>query len=309
MKSSFVLLVVFLAFGCSGNIDQQMNRFRGDAINNGGKGVECDLGYIRSIELLDYFEANVAVPPRPQKLGEGSLKEKFDLVMKRLSRLDPERAARYVSQRNSFDSDSHFVEGPLEELPDTGDVALPENCHLKQIAIRRKAIYPGDKRYVIDGGLWKRLSNEQKVGLMLHEFAYGETSDLGQKNSVKARLYTGFLASAAFETMTADEYKEFSDNIFKREYTAVFKAGKFTFSVKAGEKVEVLLTELLLHKGLGELHWGLSHDKPKWLQIDLKTGLLTGTPSLEDIGLSKLRLFVQDGDAGAIALLEIQVEN
>lgn len=312
MRNLLVWMAIFLISACGNNLDTHFEKSqKGDGGNNGGKGVECETPQGRTLELLDFYEANHLATPLIQDLGpvDATEAERFEYVMHRLALLDIERADFYRSLYASFSDHALFVEGPLEDIPDTGIVQIPSNCKLKQMAIRRKPLFPKDKRYIIDQGLWNRLLPDQRLGLKLHEFVYGEAADLGQKNSKKARVFTGYLASNAFSNMDQDKYELLKEETFKAEFSATFKQDHFVFDSKVGSLFEIKLKDLLKHQGSGNLTWALSEPKPQWLQLDTKKEKLTGVPTTNDIGKTATRLIVQDGAAGAITVVEIEVRD
>ena len=92
---------------------------------------------------------------------------------------------------------SLFPEKELVGVPDSKHVFKPEdkNCEVRQIAIRRNEASVVTKRFVIDEKLWKKPSERDKAGLILHEIIYEHLFKLGEEDSVKARSINGYIFS------------------------------------------------------------------------------------------------------------------
>lgn len=186
----------------------------GHEVGNGGDAIVCkssypDLGGGRS-GLLDYYEARKVRGWTINFQGAHNVGERVTLAISRLKKLDPDRAALYLDYAASFSDEAQLIPDLyLPNLPDDGPVSLPgADCEVRQLAIQRKPSMFGDKRYVIDEGIWTGLDDDSKAGLILHEIIYRETVDLGHKTSAAARYLNALLASNAISRLSRNAYAE-----------------------------------------------------------------------------------------------------
>lgn len=167
---------------------------------NGGGAVVCrdGSGIINRAELLDYYEAR-SIRGLTLDLGgdELSLEQKVEHVLRRLERLDPERAGIYRADAAFFFANvGHPTDTVLIPLPDTDGTYFPRGCVYEQLAIHFPSL-PHDSTppYVVNGDLWAHLSDTDRAGLVLHEIIYNEASSLGQENSRATRYFNARLSS------------------------------------------------------------------------------------------------------------------
>lgn len=189
--------------------------FAGNEGGNGGDGIYCPESTTASarVVLLDYFEMNDLV------LGPSSNEwEKVSFVLKRMARVNPNRARLYEEGLKNFLFETKFVRGTrLPDIPDQGNVAFPRKCELRQLAIQETSYYFGENyhswntirpgRYTIDADLWDLMDADSKAGLILHELIYREGANIRQhKNSRMVREMNRLLSSYEMEGIPREEY-------------------------------------------------------------------------------------------------------
>jgi hypothetical protein len=182
----------------------------GQEVGNGGDAVVCrDAGgAVTSAELLDYYEAR-ELRGIIKDLGPPDLAidAKVALVLDRVARLSPKRAAHYRHQAGEFMSEARFLSGvDLVEVPDSDHLAFPHGCRVEQLAIQKQPEFAEDKRYTINQDIWDKLDGDSRAGLILHEIIYREAFEQGATDSVGARYLHSRLAEASGATLTQPEF-------------------------------------------------------------------------------------------------------
>jgi hypothetical protein len=287
----------------------------GDVAGNGGDIVICQERSKVTYRMLDLYEGMKAQPPLNPDLATASYKvlEKVNYALDRLGRLDPARAAYYRGHANKFLSEVEWISSgkPLDDVPDSGYVKLPPQCHLAQIAIRRPTFHQSIKPFLVDKRLWDapEFDDDQKAGLILHEAVYGELIQLGHKNSINARLFNRFLCSNAFEHMSDQEYATLTQKVFTFVAKLEFVKEKFDFDAVAGVESTIDLPSLLKAKIPGALSWMVLPDL-EWIDLDKKKEIVTINPPLSAAGTTvSVSVIVRQNDGGAISQLNIQVKS
>lgn len=185
----------------------------GRTVGNGGDAVVCEDSKqnLQSIELLDFYEGRILKGIVTDLGGDDlSVDQKITLALARLQRVSPERAQRYSKDVAHFFEETLFLEDSrLQDIPDTGNIVIPRNCRIAQIANQSAPLYSDDKRYVIDRHLWDALDNTGRAGLILHEVIYKEALELGHQNSVSVRSLNANLCSRRIESMSIQQYTAF----------------------------------------------------------------------------------------------------
>jgi hypothetical protein len=189
----------------------------GRTVGNGGDVIVCEnqAGEMQSIELLDFYEGRVLKGIQTE-LGEASwsIERKIAYALERMKRVSPARAERYAKDAATFFEETLFLDdATLEDIPDTGNIVIPRNCKVQQIANQSPPLYPEDKRYVIDRHLWNALDNNGRAGLILHEVIYREALELKHDNSVSVRFLNANLSSRKIESMTVQQYTKFLQDL------------------------------------------------------------------------------------------------
>ncbi len=166
--------------------------FAGNRVGNGGNVLVCP----GKIQLLDFYEAG--------KLSATKSKDHKDLLDERLSNLAraaPKLADQYRRRVKSIMDEIEFKKDvALSEVDDSFHAFKPSdpNCKIRQIAIRQD-VPVGDKRFVFDKGLWDKLSEHDRAGLILHEIIYEHFAKLGATDSRKARRMNAYIFSTEIE--------------------------------------------------------------------------------------------------------------
>ncbi len=179
--------------------------YAGHEVGNGGNGVVCGA----SVELLDVYEARVL---RGLEFAAVNGQDPFTIALSRtavLEKIDPRSAKIYAKFIEKLRSDISFEKkltlGPID---DSKHVFVPKDrsCKVRQLAVLRKSVLPGEKVVLIDEGLWAKLSIRDKAGLLLHEAIYKHLADLDEKTSVNARYFVSLLLSKSFSEASRGEY-------------------------------------------------------------------------------------------------------
>jgi len=140
MKAHLLLLLLLIF---SGNLLAQPAE-GGKEIGNGGDVVVCknDDGSIRSVELLDFYEAKV-YNNTFYELGsnDSSIETKITIALERLERFAPGLAKTFQKQANSFIVETAFIpNAQLIDISDSHHLAIPSGCDINQIAIQIKPV-------------------------------------------------------------------------------------------------------------------------------------------------------------------------
>lgn len=182
----------------------------GSETGNGGDAIVCSPGTGRpQVEMLDLYEAR---EDRHMVLALGapelSVEEKIELALKRLERLDPERANRYRAQAATFEKEAnHRSNVQLRDINDSLEIGIPEGCTLAQAIIQQKVRFDEDSRYTIDEDVYAQMDNDSKAVAWLHEITYREAIEMwNQPDSRNSRYLNSLIFSDKLETLTMREY-------------------------------------------------------------------------------------------------------
>ncbi len=182
MKMLILLIVSFITFTATA----------GDRVGNGGDVIVCG----DKVELLDLYEARVR-GFKPLKLTTQNHEDMFrEVLERRLSQLQPQRASRYREYGQEFFRESLILPGiELSDVADAGLAVIPRGCKLEQIAVQLADgdIIPGANRYTISQDLWDKLDEFNKMALMLHEVIYREAIKKNVGTSMTVRAMVGQL--------------------------------------------------------------------------------------------------------------------
>jgi hypothetical protein len=184
--------------------------FSGVQEGNGGDAVVCKAsdGTIVSVKSFDLSEAQLLRGILPD-LGAIDIDpvKKLEFALNRFARLDPERAGRYLQKAKTFVNDSRLVPGyVLLDIPDSNHIGLEDGCQLEQLVAYIPPRFPQDKPYIINEDLWKRLDNDNKAAVILHEIVYRELKILGATNSSEARYLNSMILSNLIDGYTVAAY-------------------------------------------------------------------------------------------------------
>jgi hypothetical protein len=175
----------------------------GSSAGNGGNTIVCldGNGQIKSVELLDFYEARVKRGITPD-LGDDSLSvdEKVSLAISRLAAIDIP-LGKYIMPGAvaNFKKESVFLPGiRLVTVDDSDHLFVPAGCQQEQTALQKTPEFPGDKLFNIDQDLWNHMDSNNRAGLILHEVFYHLALNEGNpENSVPVRFFVSSISSAA----------------------------------------------------------------------------------------------------------------
>lgn len=182
-------------------------------VGNGGDAIVCSPPGVRPVEMLDAFEAR-EIHKMTLDMGAAGLtyQDKVVLILNRIARLNPHRAALYSKWAKSFESETNFiVNEQIIQVPDVGPAFIPIGCQLVQTAVQQDPELPEDFRYTIRKDIWDAMDADNKAILVLHEMIYREV--LGQEteqgagqNSKLVRYFNGYIASDKLKTDSLNAY-------------------------------------------------------------------------------------------------------
>lgn len=190
----------------------------GSHVGNGGDVLVCKSpdSTLPTIELLDYYEARNFLGIQPN-LGATELpvSAKVELVLARLSQLDPAQAQMYSAFAKAFHEEARFVRGiTLVDVPDSQHIVVPGQCEIHQLVVQQRPLFPEDRRYTVNQDLWEKMSADQQAGVILHEVIYRRAIELKQTNSKGVRYFNGKLAALDFgASHSASSYQELQRRI------------------------------------------------------------------------------------------------
>jgi hypothetical protein len=180
--------------------------YGGNEVGNGGNAVVC----LNRVELLDLYEAKVL---RKFEIDPGlSGSDPFQIAAIRLGTLeamDPKSAKIYKTMLERLKTEISFEDGiQLKPIDDSAHAFEPKEkgCKVSQLAVFRKKNLPGEKIVLVEKTIWKKLTPVHQAGLLLHEIIYKHLSDLGEKDSAKARYLVSYVLSAPFSKKDVEAY-------------------------------------------------------------------------------------------------------
>lgn len=185
---------------------------RSTGSRGGGDAVVCYAGNnIKSVELLDYFEATqmgLNLDLGPESLAYD---QKVKFVVERWAQFDPVLSSFFGDELLNFSEKVAFLDRSfLNDIDDSNEVISPSNqCHLRQMAISRlDDLAPGEKKFLIDKELWLLMNSSQKAGLVLHEvlWSFYKKNSRHLMDSNLIRRFNGIIASSLMKQYTVEHY-------------------------------------------------------------------------------------------------------
>lgn len=169
----------------------------GHEVGNGGDILRCK----DKITLFDFHESTTN-GFKKFKASDRDYLGTLEQVLDKFKKVDSKLANQYIKRSKSIYSEISFEDNvTLTDVKDSVHASLPKGCELKQIAIRLKApkkMADGTERnFIIDKGLWNKLTVEERAGLILHEIIYEHLVFLGERDSRKARYLNGLISHVA----------------------------------------------------------------------------------------------------------------
>ena len=174
----------------------------------GGRGVLCNKGGHRKLEVLDLFEAR-------EKLGlkitpnDFSFDRNVDIYGPRISENDSTTSQAGISLGDRRTWAHKLVKMAVldlidfipagQRLPlvdDSHETALPSGCTPVQIAY-----YTPEDRIKMDRQYWSLLTGQEKLALIFHEIYYYNARAAGAIDSIESRYVTAYLMSDEYEPM------------------------------------------------------------------------------------------------------------
>ena|SRR3989338_10321669 len=214
MKKMNKHLILIGIISCIGLLYQPGSIFAGGHAGNGGFVYVCrnDAGEITSIELTDFREGRRRDFNYDLEAPDLSVNEKIEIALRRLSKLDPERAQRYREDIASFEANTSFVSE--EELLDDNirpaqHATKPVGCTPELLVKRNIVKFPEDKKYLVNNDLWTHplFNNDNEAGIKLHEAISVEAFDIwNHSDSTSARYFNSVLTSRVLESYGFKEY-------------------------------------------------------------------------------------------------------
>lgn len=217
----------------------------GQEVGNGGMTVECRLGHARpskektEVELLDLVEDRMLRKGRHHHSKPPT--NPRDLALERLRLLErfaPDYAAKLGTRASVFLDEVDFL--PKTRLTGSEDslhLALPAGCQLRQAAIRRKAPFQGERRFVVDQSVWEKMSRDHQAALILHEVIYEGLALDGATDSRQARAINAILMREDFQSWSAQRFfKEISP---LDQLATEIQIGELRFKVGGGATLEL----------------------------------------------------------------------
>ena len=204
---------------------------------NGGDVVVCrdGNGEIKTIELLDYYEARQMRKFNTLEYS-GLTDEQFFTQVGELfhayedlylpfdieESLELMGAIRhYIKTGESKVRDILFTNDVLTDITDSEELFLPRNCYVEQIAIWQTPSFQEDPRFILQADLLKRLSERDLRGLVLHEMIYKTLSAKSYgdplKDSYSPRYLHEKLMSRPFKEFTFRDYFSFIRGMYQRQ--------------------------------------------------------------------------------------------
>lgn len=192
---------------------------------NGGDAVVCRdaTGRILRADLLDHYEGKAIrnLHPVTQSLGG---EEKFlNQLGKKLAKYDKgafhdfsaeatklfQALENYRAGGPSHFNQVAFTHEELIDIPDAGDLLLKPGCKIEQLAIRLKPRFPEDPSYIIQADILKSLSENDVLGLAVHEAVYRAfVQTYKAKDSVVSRYLTQLITSRQLTELSFQHWLE-----------------------------------------------------------------------------------------------------
>jgi hypothetical protein len=172
-----------------------LTSYAGNERGNGGSGVVCRNadGSIKSAELLDIYEGKALFGLKYSSLT-GTIEENYKSIIEDIygKVLSPTEYMIFNHIKNSFVMLPEGVE--LEPINDSLPIIIPRGCKIEQVAnfYNLKSIY-------IVSDIYNKLSDLDKLGLLLHEALYFLDRQGGVKDSRHTRRAVGHLLSTGFK--------------------------------------------------------------------------------------------------------------
>lgn len=202
----------------------------GERTGSGGDAFVCknSRGEFTKIRLWDYLEAEIENDALKIDLGPEDLsyKEKIKIVIERIKKKNIQHflfqeMEDLLTEVNKMESDDpkrliRLIDLKNFQLSNIQDdqsriVSKTESCGLLQMAMQEHQERPFEGLIKIDKSLWDKLSNDDKAGLILHEyFLLGVNVDKNRedKSSYGVRYLNRIVSSDLMEKISEEDFHD-----------------------------------------------------------------------------------------------------
>lgn len=193
--TGFILGVAVLS-GSVGALSSATAFANGGMEGGGGKTVVCRNpdGSIRSTEVLDLYEGRT-VYQMPYQESPDDWKSQVIRIFQTsglpMGGVSSQLFRIYDFYLNAIDHLTFLPDGTsLKPINDSLEAVVPDGCALEQTVN-----YQNDNLILVNGQIWKALSETQKAALLIHESTYRQLRGFGETDSRRARHFTAFIVS------------------------------------------------------------------------------------------------------------------
>jgi hypothetical protein len=210
-RGKYLALILFLTIAHRTWADGLGVNPSGPEVGNGGDAMVCRNGdgSLKSVEFFDLVEAQLLRNFVPDWGDPGeAFEKKVRASIARIGLYSPLRAAQYTDYFSTFNDEARFIDGVvLVNIPDYDPIFESWNgCHVEQLVIQLKPVYPGDPRYVVNNDLWKMMDQTSRAAMLTHEIIYREAIEQGHQNSQAVRYYNSLAFANKIQSMSVDDY-------------------------------------------------------------------------------------------------------
>ncbi|MBS1971149.1 MAG: hypothetical protein JSU04_12620 [Bdellovibrionales bacterium] len=138
-----------------------------------------------------------------------TLDDRFHYLLKKISRLNPNRSSLYEGWYEDFKQEAEFLPGiHLNPIGDVGLVTPEPDCDLRQVVFQRDPSILSPHRYTIDLDSWNSLTVIDQAALLIHEFSYREFAQPPNSHatSESARYFNALVNSQELINMSTSQY-------------------------------------------------------------------------------------------------------
>ncbi len=203
----------------------------GVEVGNGGDAVVCrnQDQSIKSVELLDYYEARVEKGLKINLNVNDSVEKNVKTLIERISIKDNQPKQFLNVYMKAFANEVKFLPNTeLVDIPDSHHMTFPSNCRVEQLAIQKQPVYPQDPRYTINQDLWEKMDSANQAGLIMHELLYRRLIETYHKGgSEQIRYINALLAADVVKSMKVTEIMRYVYSPLKIDN---IKEGQFILS-------------------------------------------------------------------------------
>lgn len=195
MKKGTGFALVVAIFSSSLGMLSSASALAGGMEGGGGKTVVCRNpdGSIRSAEILDLYEGRTVYQlPYRESSDDWQTQVTNILTASGLgTAVTMPRSTVYGWYQNAIEHLTFLPDGTsLKPIDDSLEAVIPDGCALEQTVN-----YQNDNLILVNGQIWKALSQTQKASLLIHESVYRLLRGVGETDSRRARHFTAYVVS------------------------------------------------------------------------------------------------------------------